>query len=155
MKKIDYTKLHALYLKGEIMKAYRYCERIYDGGLDSYEQFQAFTNLCQNFVDICNFNCRNIKPTFGILQHRKWQVYKDLEYACAFVVGKLNELLRDWQATYEKTLEDCEIIKQMETRARIDHQIAIEYRESEIAKEKQRLKGRPIGYNINKDNEDE
>ena len=56
MKRKDYVKLHTLFIKGEIMNAYRYCEKVYNGGLDSYEQFQSFINLCQNFVDICNFS---------------------------------------------------------------------------------------------------
>jgi hypothetical protein len=47
------------------------------------------------------------------------------------------------------------MIKQMETRARIEHQVAIEYREKELENQKNRLKARPIGYNINKVTTDE
>ena len=155
MKRKDYVKLHTLFIKGEIMNAYRYCEKVYNGGLDSYEQFQSFINLCQNFVDICNFNSENIKPVLGILQPNKWAAYKDVQYTCKFVVDKLNDMINSWQASYDKSLEDCEMIKQMETRARIEHQVAIEYREKELENQRNRLKARPIGYNINKITTDE
>lgn len=150
MKRKDYVKLHALFVKGEIMNAYRYCEKIYNGGLDSYEQFQSFINLCQNFVNICNFNSKNIKPKLGILQPNKWAAYKDVQYTCKFAVDKLNDMISSWQVSYDKSLEDCEMIKQIETRVRIEHQVAIEYREKELEKQKNQLKDRPIGYNINK-----
>jgi hypothetical protein len=64
-------------------------------------------------------------------------------------------MIRSWQASYDKSIEECEMIKQMETRARIEHQVAIEYREKESENQKNRLKDRPIGYNINKFTTDE
>lgn len=151
MKRKDFLYLHGLYLKGVVMESYRYCEHVYNGGIESYEQFQSFTNLCQNFVDNCNFMCKKLKPALSILQPRKYKVYKDFNYVCGFAVNKLNGMLKEWQAGYDKSLEDAEMMKQMEARARIDHEIAIEYREKELTKEKTRLKQRPIGYNINKD----
>lgn len=155
MKRKDFLYLHGLYLKGVVMESYRYCEKVYNGGIDSYEQFQTFINLCQNFVNICNFYSKNIKPTLGLLQTNKWAAYKDFQYVCTFAVDKLNDMIRSWQASYDKSLEECEMIKQMETRARIDHEIAIEYREKELEKQKNQLKTRPIGYNINKATTDE
>lgn len=155
MKRNEYVKLHALFLKGEIMNAYRYCEKVYNGGIETYEQFQSFINLCQNFVNVCNFNSKNIKPALGLLQLNKWAAYKDFQYACTFAVDKLNDMIRSWQASYDKSLEECEMIKQMETRARIEHQVAIEHREKELENQKNRLKSRPIGYNINKVTTDE
>jgi hypothetical protein len=54
-------------------------------------------------------------------------------------------MISKYNEAYSKELEQIELNKQIEMRARIEHEIAIEYKETLMAQE--RAKCKPIGFN--------
>jgi hypothetical protein len=54
-------------------------------------------------------------------------------------------MISKYNEAYSKELEQIELNKQIEMRARIEHEIAIEYKETLMAQE--RTKCKPIGFN--------
>lgn len=143
--KIDRKKLNSL--KDYVMMSLRFCEQVYEGGFDSYEQFQAFINMCENHVDMCNTWLKRIKPLIPIGPQHK--MYKELLEACAYSVDCLNGWCKSLQKQYDKSIEETEAFKQIEMRCRLEHKIAMEY--SEKAHEKAKAddaKKKPIGFVI-------
>ena len=55
-------------------------------------------------------------------------------------------MIAEYNERYTKELEQIELNKQIEMRARIEHEIAIEYKETLMAQDKANRK--PIGFNI-------
>lgn len=147
---LDRTDLNTV--KDYIMKSYRFCKRIYNAGITTTDQFQSFTQLCQNHLDNCNFWCHKFKPKVELIQRKRTALYKDLHYACKYTVENINDMLKEWQATLDKQLEDNAIAAQIEMRARIEHELAIEYKDAMT--EKARSERRPIGFNVEQINND-
>lgn len=141
--KIDRKKLNSL--KDYVMISLRFCEQVYEGGFESYDQFQAFTNMCENHVDMCNTWLKRIKPLIPIGKRHK--MYKELRETCAYTVDCINGWCKAWQKQYDKSVEEAEVYKQIEIRCRLEHKIAMEY--SEKAREKAKkedAKKKPIGF---------
>lgn len=138
-------------LKTKLMDGYRFCMRVYEGGIESTDQFSSFENLCQNYVDMCNFWCDELKPLFGYIQYDRMKKYKDVHRVCEFTVGSLNVILQGFNAMLDKQAEEAEAIAAIEKRLRIEHKIALELKEEQ----NQIAKTRPIGYCINREKNDE
>lgn len=117
-------------IKDYVMMSLRFCEQVYEGGFDSYEQFQAFNQMCANHVDMCNTWCKRVKPRLGRLNCKRWKLYMDLRNCCAYTVECMNGWLADWQGMYDKTMEELKFKQQLEERCRLEHQIAIEIKDA-------------------------
>ena len=145
------TKTEVNTIKTYIMNSFRYCKRVSEG-IESMEQFEVFVNLCQSHVDNCNFWCNNLKPTIGILQPNKKSLYENLHVVCSYTVDKLKDIINTYKESFEKAKEEAEMQMQLELSARINNEIALEYRDNEYKKLKESR--RPIGFKINYDNND-
>ena len=141
-------------LKIYIMSSYQYCKKVYNG-IESHEHFQTWLQLCYAHLNNCNYWINKLKPVITFIPSRKCKLYKDIRYTCEFTIDSLQDFITEYNTAYEKQLEDIEIAKQIETRARIEHELAIEYREFELERQKELIKTRPIGYNINKNSEND
>lgn len=148
------TKHDVNTLKIYIMSSYRYCKKVYNS-IKSHEHFQTWLQLCYAHLNNCNYWIDKLKPVITFIPSQKCKLYKDIRYTCEFTINSLQDFITEYNTAYEKQLEDMEIAKQIETRARIEHELAIEYREAELEKQKELIKTRHIGYNINKDNEND
>ena len=136
-------------MKSYIMNSFHYIKKVYNGGIESFSQFNTFSELCQNHVNNCNILCKSIKPTVMYIQFNKTNRYKELRELCAYTVDEIKDMILEWQESYQKHLKELEVINQIETRARIEHKIAIELKESEL--ERFKNERNPIGFNkINK-----
>ena len=132
--------------KTEIMQGFRFCQKVYEGGIETPEQFDVFTNLCENHVNNCNAICKKIKPILGILQYKKYIEYKDFRYTCAYTVGTLNQILNSIQAEYDKAKEIAELQEQLEIKSRIEFELALEFKELEQARQIEKRKSKKIGF---------
>ena len=137
-------------IKSYIMASYRFCKKVFDGGFETPEQFDTFTKLCENHLKNCNHFCRHYKPMFGILQPKQHRIYKDILFTCSYTVEEINDMFGSYKMIQEKQAEKDNFMEQIELRARIEHELAIEYRELEIQKQKELSQKRQIGYNLNK-----
>lgn len=116
------------------------------------EQFNVFINLCQAHVDNCNFWCNKLKPTIGILQPNKKNLYENLRGVYSYTVDKLNNIINMYNESFEKAKEEAEMQMQLELSARINNEIALEYRDNEYKNIKETR--RQIGFKINNNNND-
>ena len=137
--------------KTEIMQGFRFCQRVYEGGIETPEQFDVFTNLCENHVNNCNAICKKIKPKLGIIQYKKYMQYKDFRYTCAYTVNYLNNILSSIQAEYDKAKEIAELQEQLEIKSRIEFELAMEFKEIEQQRQIERRKTKPIGFNVSQE----
>lgn len=145
------TKTEVNAIKTYIMNSFRYCKRISEG-IESMEQFDAFVNLCQTHVDNCNFWCNKIKPTIGILQPNKKNLYENLYGVCSYTVDRLKDIINIYKESFEKAKEEAEMQMQLELSARINNEIALEYKDNEYKKLKESRS--PIGFKINNNDND-
>ena len=148
------TKHDVNTLKIYIMSSYQYCKKVYNS-IESHEHFKTWLQLCYAHLNNCNYWVDKLKPAIMFIPSLKCKLYKDIRYTCEFTIDSLQDLITEYNTAYEKQLEDLELSKQIEMRARIEHELAIEYREAELEKQKELIKTRHIGYNINKDNEND
>lgn len=138
-------------IKDNIMSGCRYCQKIYNNGLTSVSQFNTFKNLCQNYVDYCNFWCNKLQPKLGWLMYNRMKQYNELYALCELGVKSLSTMISEFQAMLDKQAEEDEAMSMIETRARVEHAIAMELRNSQIKVVKQH----PIGYCINRSENNE
>ena len=135
-------------LKSRVMNSWRYIERVFDGGIEDYEQFQVFTTLCENYLDLCNHWCRCVKPRFGWIQYEQMLMYRDLYSTCLFTVGEVNNLLSSWQSMYDAATEEAKQKAQLEERLRFEHAVSISLRDEQAEIDKKKSKTKPIGFRI-------
>lgn len=145
------TKSEVNCIKTYIMNSFRYCKRLSEG-IETTEQFEAFINICQIHVNNCNFWCNKIKPKIGIIQRYKKQMYDNLHSVCSYTVEELSNIINMYNESFAKAKEDAEMQMQLELSARINNEITLEYRDRELQKLKETR--RPIGFQINNDNND-
>lgn len=141
----DRTELNRV--KTYIMNSFRYCKRVYDGGIETKSQFISFTQLCQNHLNNCNFWCQKFEPKIKFIPSYKKLLYDNLLTTCAYTVETINEMLQEWQLILDKQNEQAELASQIEMRARIEHELAIEYKD--IMTNKIKNDSKQIGFNIN------
>lgn len=144
-------------IKTNVVAGYNYCKKVYNGGIESPEQFDAFVNLCQNYLDICNTYCTHIKPTFGILQYKQYKDYHSVRNICIDTIDEINGILTGLQILFDKQREETEAFTQLESRMRFEAAVAYDIKESERKQTFENARKRPIGFiiNKNKDNIDE
>lgn len=144
-------------IKTNVVAGYKYCKKVYNGGIESPEQFEAFVNLCQNYLDICNNYCTIVKPTFGILQYKRYKDYKSIRNICVDTVDEINGILTGLQTQFDKQREETETFTQLEARMRFEAAVAYDIKEQEKQRIKEESQKQQIGFIINKntDNADE
>jgi hypothetical protein len=114
-------------LKSKVMNNGRYLEKVYEGGIDSMDQFQSFVNMCKNHVNMCNAYCKSYKPLFWFLNTERTRIYRNFRKGCEWSVDIINAMIDTWRDGYEKMMNDAKQQAQLEDRIRIEHELAIEY----------------------------
>lgn len=114
-------------LKSKIMNNGRYIEQVYEGGIDNIDQFNAFINMCENHVNMCNVYCKSYKPLLWFLNTERTRAYSNFRCACEHSVNVINSMIDSWRNSYDKMIEDAKMHAQLEDRIRIEHELAIEY----------------------------
>jgi hypothetical protein len=144
-------------IKTNVVAGYKYCKKVYNGGIESPEQFDAFVNLCQNYLDSCNHYCGIVRPTFGILQYKRYKDFKSVRNICADAVNEINNILTGLQAQFDKQQEEAEAYAQLESRMRFEAAVAYDIKEQEKQHIREESQKRQVGFIINKneDNTDE
>lgn len=130
----------------QVMNSYRFCKRVYEGGIESPEQFTTFTNLCQGHVDICNMLCYKLKPKFGLLQQSKLKIFKSFKDSCAYTISEIQGMIGTIQSEYDKLAEIDELRETMAIKAQIEYELANEFKELDIARNKEIRESRNIGF---------
>ena len=134
--------------KTSIMESYNYCIKIYNDGFESLDQFYSFKQLCQLHVDRCNFYYKKVEPKFGILQYNRYKMTKELKFMSLNTINELSNLLNTWYDNYEKMIEEAKLAAKAEEQLKLEHEIAMEYRDVQRKKDKKELKKtKPIGFN--------
>lgn len=123
-------------LKNKVMTSWRYIERVFDGGIEDYDQFQSFNNMCANHVLMCNKWCERLKPRLRWIQYNRMKMYLDFREVCAYTVEEINDTISSWQSMYDKAMEEAKMKAQLEERCRLEHEIALEYRDAQYEKER-------------------
>ena len=141
-------------IKTNVVAGYKYCKKVYNGGIESPEQFDVFVNLCQNYLDICNNYCATVKPTFGILQYKQYKDYKSIRNICVDTVNEINNILTGLQAQFDKQQEEAEAYAQLEARMRFEAAVTYDIKEQERQRIKEESQKRKIGFIINKNEND-
>lgn len=143
-------------LKDVVMRNYRFCDKVYNTGFERYEQFESFIKLCENHVDYCNYWCSKLKPIIPFLQLKKFKKYKDFRYACAYTINLIKDKIDEYNESYKKQVEESELLSQIETRARIEHEINLEYRDFDTKSQLDSIRNKKIGFlNKNNDNDEQ
>ena len=114
-------------LKSKVMNNGRYLEKVYEGGIDSMDQFQSFVNMCKNHVNMCNVYCKSYKPLFWFLNTERTRIYRNFRKGCEWSLDIINDMVDTWRDGYEKMMNDAKQQAQLEDRIRIEHELAIEY----------------------------
>lgn len=146
-------KYNANQIKTNVVAGYNFCKKVYNGGIESPEQFDAFVNLCQNYLDICNKYCTIVKPTFGILQYKRYKDYKSIRNICVDTVDEINGILTGLQTLFDKQREETEAFTQLEARMRFEAAVAYDIKEGEKQMLREESQKRQIGFIINKNDE--
>lgn len=133
-------------LKTKVMTSYRFIGDVFDGGIDDYDQFQSFTNLCENYLDLCNFWCECIKPKYGWLQYQQMMMYRDLYETCFFTINDVNQMLSSWKSMYDAEVEESKQRAQYEERMRLEQDLAMEFRDRQYEYDKNKSKMKQIGF---------
>ena len=139
------TKSEMNLLKNYIMSSYHYCKRVYDS-IETHEHFQSWLQLCYAHLNNCNYWIDKLKPNITFIPSKQKNIWKNFRYTCEFTIDSLQTLISEYNTTYEKQLEDMELAKQIEMRARIEHELALEFREIDIEFNKNLITKRQIGY---------
>ena len=134
--------------KTEIMNSFRFCKRVYEGGIETPEQFDSFTNLCQNHVDKCNMICKKLKPKFSLLQWKKAKNFINFKETCAYTISEIQIMINEIQSGYDKLEEIEELRETMAIKARIEYEIANELKEVEIERQADIRESRQIGFSL-------
>lgn len=137
-------------IKTDVVAGYNFCKNVYNGGIESPEQFDAFVNLCQNYLDICNNYCTIVKPAFGILQYKRYKDYKSIRNICIDAVDEINGILTGLQTLFDKQREEAEAFTQLEARMRFEAAVAYDIKEGEKQMLREESQKRQIGFIINK-----
>lgn len=131
----------------KVMNSFRFCQKIYNGGIESQEQFTSFKNLCQNHVDICNMLYHTLKPSFlGIFLLYKWKQLKKFKNVCIYTISELKTMIYNIQAEYDKIAEYEELRETMTVKAQIEHELASDFKEMDIKKNEEYRESRDIGF---------
>ena len=140
-------------IKTDVVAGYNFCKKVYNGGIESPEQFDAFVNLCQNYLDTCNNYCTIVKPTFGILQYKRYKDYKSIRNICVDTVDEINGILTRLKTLFDKQREEDEAFTQLEARMRFEAAVAYDIKEGEKQMLREESQKRQIGFIINKNDE--
>lgn len=140
-------------IKTDVVAGYRYCKKVYNGGIESPEQFDVFVNLCQNYLDTCNNYCDIVRPTFGVLQYKRYKDYHSIRNICVDTVNEINNILTGLQTQFDKQREEAEAYAQLEARLRFEAAVAFDIKEQEKQRIKEESQKRQIGFIINKNDE--
>ena len=140
-------------IKTNVVAGYKYCKKVYNGGIESPEQFNTFVNLCQNYLDTCNNYCSIVRPMLGILQYKRYKDYRSIRNICIDTVNEINNILTDLQAQFDKQQEEAEAYTQLEARLRFEAAVAYDIKEQEKQRIKEESQKRQIGFIINKNDE--
>lgn len=140
-------------IKTNVVAGYKYCKKVYNGGIESPEQFDVFVNLCQNYLDTCNNYCDIVRPTFGILQYKRYKDYHSVRNICVDTVNEINNILTGLHTQFDKQQEEAETYAQLEARLRFEAAVAFDIKEQEKQRIMEESQKRQIGFIINK-NED-
>ena len=138
----------------KVMTSFRYCRKVYDGGFDSdyaAEQFATFMNLCQSHVNLCNSLCKKVKPRFKFFQWSKYKMYKAFRDTCAYTVEEIQAMINEKQAEFDKIAEIEELRETMAIKAQIDYELACEFKELDIERNKNIRESRNIGFTYNEE----
>ena len=141
--------------KTAVMVSFRYCKRIYEGGIETPEQFETFTNLCQNHVEVCNALCRKLKPKLPWLQWEKAKNFSNFRDTCAYTIEQLQSMISEIQSGYDKMAEIEELRETMTIKAQIEYEIANELKELEINRQSEIRESRNIGFTLPIKNEED
>lgn len=137
-------------IKTNVVAGYKYCKKVYNGGIESPEQFDVFVNLCQNYLDTCNNYCNIVKPAFGILQYKRYKDYHSVRNMCVDTVNEINNILTGLQAQFDKQQEEAEAYTQLEARLRFEAAVTYDIKEQEKQRIREESQKRQIGFIINK-----
>lgn len=135
-------------LKSKVINSWRYLNKVFDGGIETYDQFQTFVNMCENYLGLCNGWCKQVKPRLGWIQYKQMCLYKDLYETCEFVVYSINNIISSWQTAYDDALEESKQKDLYEEKLRFEHQLAMEFRDIQYEHDKECSQKAPIGFKI-------
>jgi hypothetical protein len=131
----------------EVMNSFRFCQKIYNGGIESPEQFTSFKNLCQNHVDICNMLYHTLKPSFlWIFPLYKWKQLKKFKNVCIYTISEIKIMIANIQSECDKMAEYEELRETMTVKAQIEYELASEFKEMDIKKNEEHREARNIGF---------
>ena len=146
MSRIDIYRKTMNDLKTKVITSGRYLERIYESGIETPDQFQAFCKMCENHVDMCNTYCKKYKPLLSFLPTKQTQMYNTFRLGCEWSVDIINAMLKMWQSNYEVAVEEAKYRQQLEDRVRLEHEIAIEYAEDQYERNRKTDNKNVIGF---------
>lgn len=141
-------------LKTYIMASYRFCKKVYDAGFDD-THFASFINLCMNHINNCNYICNKYKPMLGIIQYKQYKQHRDIYDVCKYTVDELNDIIGRYKMIMSEQEEQNKFVDQIALKARTEYELSNEFAELEIEKHKSQSLTRPIGFKLNKDNNNE
>lgn len=138
-------------LKTKVMDSFKYCKRVYDGGIETSEQFDSYIQLCTAHINTCNFWCNKVKPFLGIIQYNRYKRYKELYDLSEYTVSVLNALIAEINSVFTKYAEMEELREQIEYKMRIEHDVVMALKEVDI--QEQHESGPKIGFINDADDE--
>lgn len=145
------TQTEVNIIKTYIMNSFRFCKRM-SVGIETPDQFEVFTKLCQTHVRNCNYWCNKLKPRIIFIERSKARLYDNLYNTCDYTVDSLSDIINMYNESFEKAKETAEMQLQLEMSARINNEVTTEYRDQELQKLKETRK--PIGFKINYNDND-
>ena len=139
-------------LKTYIMRSYRYCIKVYET-IEDESHFETWFNLCNAHVNSCNFLLKKTKPLFTFINTKYVKTYKEFKSICEYTVGSIQSTIDEYLIEKNKANEEMEAYRSLETKARLEYELAIEYKEAELQNQKSLHQQNPIGFSSNKIND--
>lgn len=142
--KIDSTLINRLVT--ETITRFNTIKKVFES-IETPEHYDAFRNMCETHLVFCNTWIDRTKPKVQFIQRKQTKLYNRLYNAAKYTIDEINGMIGQYDAMIERQAEEMRILGQIETRCRLEHQIAIEYQEKQLNKaKKEDKKKKPIGF---------
>lgn len=140
----------ALDMTSKMMSNLEYMKKVYET-IETPEQWESFTNLCNNHLQYCNVWLKRIEPKLKFIPRQSVKIYKRLYSTAEYTVNEIQNIIYSYNTAMEQQMEELKQLQMLEKRCRIEHEIAIEYQEMQTEKAKKSdAKKKPIGFVIPK-----
>jgi hypothetical protein len=142
---MKYTRTEVNNVRQSLVEAYNKIEKVFES-IETPEHYEAFHNMCECLLNICNVWAEKLRPRIPCLQQEKAHLFDLFSSTATNVVNRMNTLIDLYTTTEQQHAEYMQKYAETEERLRMEREIVEKLnkeKEEEIKKE-----SKPIGFII-------